>query len=178
MVKFITFALFSILIFSLFGCSDSDSENKGSIITPMLLLPADNDISGWVSFGSYEEANDYNSLYDIIGIDAQVYIDNGFLSGVFQQYIDSAGKGTIDIRIYDQGNEANASMTYTRIGSGIGIPWGGAGREARIDKTIVASYMIEFWQKNFFVQVIIDEKTDEALNIAKQFASYISKRIG
>jgi hypothetical protein len=37
--------------------------------------------------------------------------------------------------------------------------------------------MVEFWQENFFVQVVIEEKSDEALNIAKLFASHVSSEI-
>jgi len=164
-------------VFTIYGCS-SDDDNKSSLITPALLLPADDEISGWLSLGAYEEANDYDSLYEIIDGGAQVYIDNGFSSGAFQQYISSTGKGTITLRIFDQGSEANASITYDKVSTGIGIPWSGAGEDARIDQTALASYTIEFWQRNFLIQVVIDEKTDEALNIAKLFASHISKNIG
>jgi len=162
----------------MYGCSNDDTGDNSSLINPAILLPADDEISGWVSLGTYEEANDSDSLYGIIDGGAQVYIDNGFTSGAFQQYINSTGKGTVTLRIYDQGSEANASITYDKVGTGIGIPWSGAGKNARIDQTALASYTIEFWQRNFLIQVVIDDKTDEALNIAKLFASHISKNIG
>ena len=172
---FIVFSLLSISAF-IIGCSQDNSGNNTAMVTPALLLPADEEISGWVNFGSYEEANNFDSLYEIIDGVAQVYIDNGFVSGVFQQYISSVGGSTVTLRIYDQGNEANASITFDKVG--IGIPWNGVGREARINETTLASYIIEFWQRNFFIQIAIDQKTDEALDIAKLFASHISRNIG
>jgi hypothetical protein len=172
------FVIFSLLSISAFiiGCSQDNSGNNTAIVTPALLLPADEEISGWVNFGSYEEANNFDSLYEIIGGVAQVYIDNGFVSGVFQQYISSAGGNTVTLRIYDQGNDANASITFDKVG--VGIPLNDVGREARINETTLASYTIEFWQRNFFIQVVIDQKTDEALNTAELFASYLSRNIG
>lgn len=175
--KTILLALILITVFIIYGCSDNESDGNNTPITPVLLLPFDNDINGWVSFGAYEEANDYDSLYNIIGKTAQTYIDNGFISGVFQEYIDSTGKGTIYVRIYDHGEESNASMIYNKIANGIGVAWNGAGTEARIDEAYASNYIIEFWQKNFFVQVITDEKTADALSIAKLFATEISKNI-
>ena len=175
--NFSTRALLIICIF-IFGCSEDDSGDVILDIDPVLLLPMDDEIRGWVSFGSYEAADDYDGLYKIIGDIAQVYVDNGFVSGVYQQYIDTMGKDTVTVNIYDQGSEANASIIYGAVAKGLGTPWGAVGREARITETSLASYTIEFWQKNFFVQVIIDEQSDIALSIAKLFASDISRNIG
>jgi len=172
--------LYIVVILAIYSCSSkkTDSENEG-ILSPIALLPADEEISGWYALGVYDEAEDYESLYYIIDGGAQVFIDNGFITGVFQMYTGSAGFGSeVTIRIYDQGNEKNAKTVYDKIATGIGIPWNGAGTDARIDESALASYTIEFWQKNFFVQVIIQQKTDATLNIAKIFASHISKKIG
>ena len=171
-------SLVMICVFIIFGCSGNDDTGDVILdIDPVLLLPMDDEIRGWVSFGSYEVADDYDSLYKIVGNIAQVHVDNGFVSGVYQQYIDTMGKGTVTINIYNQGSEANASVIYGAVAKGLGTPWGAVGREARIT-TSLASYTIEFWQKNFFVQVTIDEQTDIALSIAKLFAMDISRNIG
>jgi len=172
--------LYIFIILAICSCSSdkTDSQN-GGILSPIELLPADEEISGWYALGVYDEADDYESLYYIIDGGAQVFIDNGFLTGIFQIYVSSTGFGSeITLRIYDQGNEKNAKAVYDKIATGIGIPWNGAGTDARIDESALASYTIEFWQKNFFVQVIIQQKTDVALNIAEIFASHISKKIG
>ncbi|MGB9594663.1 MAG: DUF6599 family protein [Candidatus Poribacteria bacterium] len=168
-----------VIILFIYGCSEENADNN-SILSPIALLPTDNEISGWTTLGAYEEADDYDSLYAIIDGGAQVFIDNGFVSGAFQEYISSiseiGGAGVV-VRIYDQGSEENAKTVYDKTSTGITIPWNGAGKEARIDQSALASYIIEFYQRNFFVQVYIQQKTDEALNIAKLFASHISKKI-
>ena len=168
---------------ALSGCGDNSEENGNiTLLTPADLLPDDNDISGGESVGVYDEANDYDALYDLINGGAELYIDNGFVSAAFQIYIACVGGACSDVpvhvRIYDQGTEANAVAVYDRIATGIGIPWNGAGVEARVDESGLATYTIEFWQRNLFVQVLIEEKSDDALNIAKLFASHISKKIG
>jgi hypothetical protein len=151
-VKFCWLMCIAILI-AMSGCGEESEEGgKRTMLTPGDLLPDDNDISGWVSVGAYEEANDY---------------DGGVCSTAL-----------VHMRIYDQGSEDNAMATYDRVATGIGIPWNGAGVEARIDESGLASYMVEFWQQSFFVQIIIEEKTDEALNVAKLFASHVSGEIG
>lgn len=166
-----------IAILFIYGCSEENADNNNSILSPITLLPTDNEISGWTTLGAYEEADDYESLYAIIDGGAQIFIDNGFVSGAFQEYISSIGGASIIVRIYDQGSEGNAKIVYDKTSTGIAIPWNGAGKEARIDQSALASYIIEFYQRNFFVQVYIQQKTDEALNVAKLFASHISKKI-
>lgn len=169
-----------ITVLSIYACSEESTGDNKSILSPIALLPTDNEISGWTALGAYEEADDYDSLYAIIDGGAQVFIDNGFVSGAFQEYISSTGGvggANVIVRIYDQGSEANAKIIYDKTSTGLTIPWSGAGKEARIDQSALASYIIEFYQRNFFVQVYIQQKTDEALNIAKLFASHISKKI-
>ncbi len=170
------------LIFSVSGCGGNDSDEVKSLLDPVDLIPRDDEISGWARLGTYDEANDYDSLYAVIDGGAQIFIDNGFVSAVFQQYnCTSSGSecssALVTLRIYDQGNEENAQKVYDRTATGIGRPWNGAGTEARIDESGLASYMIEFWTKNFFVQVIIDDKSDSALNVVKLFASHISGKV-
>lgn len=166
------------------GCSKESDNGEGSkaMLAPVDLLPDDNDISGWECLGAYEEANDYDALYDIIDGGAEIFIDNGFVSAAFQSYNECIGgvcsTALVHLRIYDQGTEAGAQEVYDKTATGIGIPWDGAGTEARVDETGLATYMVEFWHRNLFVQVIIEEKTDEALNVAKLFASHVSDRIG
>jgi len=68
------------------GCGAKDPDEASSLLTPIDLIPADDEISGWVKLGVYDEATDYDSLYDLIDGGAQIFIDNGFVSSAFQQY--------------------------------------------------------------------------------------------
>jgi hypothetical protein len=172
-----------VILIAASGCSEEPEEgDKKAFLTPVDLLPDDNDISGWTSVDTYQEANDYDGLYDLINGGAEVFIDEGFVSAAFQTYNYCVGgicsAALLHLRTYDQGSEENARAVYDKVGTGIGIPWDEAGAEARIDESGLATYMVEFWQQNFFVQVVIEEKTDEALNVAKLFASHASSEIG
>ena len=181
--------MFMAIVIAMSGCDtnsdEDDNDNNGNGLTTLLspadLLPDDDAISGWESIGVYDEANDYDELYDLINGGAEVYIDNGFVSAAFQIYIDCVGgvceDAAVHVRIYDQGSEANAAAVYDRVATGIGMPWHEAGMEARIDESALAVYTVEFWQRNMYVQVLIEEKSDAALNIAKLFASHVSREI-
>lgn len=173
-----------IVLLTISGCAKELENGGASMLTPADLLPGDDDISGWGSVGAYEEIKDYDGLYDIndmINGEAEVFIEEGFVSMAFQIYENCIGETSImaavHLRIYDQGSAENAWTLYDRIATGIGIPWDGAGAEARIDERAFAAYTIEFCQRNFFVQVIIEDKTDEALSIAKLFAARVSDEI-
>jgi hypothetical protein len=174
-----------------YGCGeDSVGEENGddnggirpSILSPADVLPDEDDISNWKNLTPCEEANDYDGLYDLIDGAAEVYIDNGFVSAAFQVYNhcvdDVCDFRVVHVRVYDQGSADDARAVYDKISTGIGIPWDGAGTEARIDESALAAYTVEFWQRNFFVQIIIEEKTDEGLSVVKLFAAHISEEIG
>ena len=165
--------LFMFVLVVLSGCGEEEGNVK-TILTPADLLPDDNDISGWLTLGAYDEANDSDGLFDLINGGAEIFIDEGFVSAVFQIYV--GDMGTVRLRIYDQGSETNALIVYERVALGFGIPWDGAGTEARIDESDL-TYTVEFWQKNFYVKVTIEERTEEALNVAKLFASQVSIQI-
>ena len=189
MIARLCWFMFMAIVIAVSGCDtnsdEDDNDNNGNgmttLLSPAHLLPDDDAISGWESVGVYDEANDYDELYDLINGGAEVFIDNGFVSAAFQIYINCVGGACADaavhVRIYDQESEANAAAVYDRVATGIGMPWHEAGMEARIDESGLAVYTVEFWQRNMFVQVVIEEKTDEALNIAKLFASHISREI-
>ena len=171
-----------IAVLMIAGCSEqSEDDDRVSILIPADLLPDDEDISGWGGVGAYEEANDYDGLFNIINGGAEDFIDEGFVSAAFQIYENCFGEvcslALVHLRIYDQGSSENAVTVYDKVATGIGIPWDGAGINARIDESAIAAYTIEFWQENFFVQIVIEEKTEDSLNIAKLFASHVSNQI-
>ncbi|MBC8233148.1 hypothetical protein H8E77_26680, partial [bacterium] len=135
------------ILITMSGCKKESEAGKKTVLTPVNLLPGDNDISGWIRENAYDEANDHDSLYALIDGAGEVFIENGFVSAAFQQY--TSGTLKVHLRIYNQGNEANAKKIYDKLFIGVGIPWDGAGTAARIDETGLASYMVEFWQRNF-----------------------------
>jgi len=85
----------------------------------------------------------------------------------------------LEVYIFNQGTPQNAQDLYenpfAKPGHGKETP--DLGEKARIDMTPLFSYGVDFVQKGFFVRVIIQDKTEEGLNVALSFAHKISKRI-
>lgn len=170
-----------IVLIIISGCAEESEDSDRAMLAPADLLPDDYDISAWRKLNIYDEANDFDGLHDFIGSEAGMFVDEGFASAVFQWYEecinDVCSLVKIHLSVYDQGDSENAMAVYERVDKGVSVPWDGAGTEARIDESKLEEYVVEFWQRNFFIQVGIEEKSDKSLNVAKLFASHISSGI-
>ena len=170
-----------IILIMVSGCTEEPGNNDDVMMAPADLLPGDYDISAWRRANAYDEANDFDSLQEIVGSEAEEIIDEGFESAVFQMYEecinDVCSLVKIHLSVYDQGDSESARAVYDRLSTGIDIPWDGAGTESRVDESDLGNYTVEFWQENFFIQVGIEEKTDGSLNVVKLFASHVSSGI-
>jgi len=161
-----------------FAWADQVSEKSGKLLGIMSLVPADDKIPGWKRSEKLLRASSEEELYKIFDGGASLYIQHGFHSFVGQSY--RGPKGTeLEVYIFDQGNPQNAEDLYenpfakpTRVKQISNL-----GEKARIDMSPLFCYGVEFIQKGFFVRVIIQDKTDEGLNVATSFARLISKRI-
>jgi len=159
------------------GDTDPNSGEQPKDKTPFELLPRDNDISGWMREGMPIEATNYNELYDVINGGAQKYIDNGFVSAAFQDYKNTAGL-SLQLAIYEHANEANVDALYEDLMPPATQPLIIEGiAKGRIDESALMAYTIEFQKGKFFVQIIINEKSEDALGIGKLFAQHIANEI-
>ena len=168
---------FSVLLFGL-AWADQVSERSEKLLGATSLLPADDEIQGWKRSEKFLQASKEEELYKLFNGGAGLYIQHGFHSFVGQNY--KGPKGTeLELYIFDQRTPQNAedlyenpfnkpsrSKTITNLGG-----------KARIDEGPLFCYGIDFIQKGFFVRVIIQDKTEEGLNVAISFARFISKRI-
>ena len=144
----------------------------------MKFLPGDDEIPGWKRSEKVLRASNEEELYRIFNGGASLYIQHGFRSYVGQSY--KGPKGTdLEVYIFDQGTPQNAGdlfeNPYTKPSRIKEIA--DLGEKARIDMTPLFCYGVDFIQKGFFVRVIIQDKTEEGLNVAISFARFISKRI-
>ena len=82
------YCLFICLVFLIIisGCAEESEDGDVALLAPADLLPDDYDISGWRGAGIYDEASDFDSLHDLAGSEAGVFVDEGFVSAVFQKY--------------------------------------------------------------------------------------------
>ena len=150
-------------------------EKSGGV---MSLLPADDEVPGWRRSEKFLRAANDEELYRIFNGGASLYIQHGFRSFGGQSYRGPKGV-ELEIYIFDQRTPKNAEdlyeNPYAKPGRMKEIP--DLGEKARIDMTPLFSYGVDFVLKGFFVRVIIQDKTDDALNSAMAFARLISKRI-
>ena len=161
-----------ILMAGFLGACGEGEESPGDRQSLVELLPRDGDISGWTRDGAFSEATNYTSLYDLIDGAAEKFIDNGFVSSVFQSYRDAAGL-QLELRIYQMDSEENARKLYDELVPAATIPWVDSVETGRIDNSALAAYTVEFRVEDLFVQTVIYEKSDRALEIAKLFASHV-----
>jgi hypothetical protein len=138
------------------------------------LLPADNEIPGWVKDGPPQTAETPDELFGLIDGAAPVYIENGFVECIFQDYMgDIMGTPTtLQARVFDQGNAENASSLYDALGTGLETDWDGAGSEARINYLLPFNFTLEFWRNRFYVHLNINREADSltALQTIQAFA--------
>ena len=144
----------------------------------MPFLPGDDEMPGWKRSEKVLRALNEEELYKVFNGGASLYIQHGFRSYVGQSY---KGPKSIEIEvdIFDQGTPQNAGdlfeNPYTKPSRIREIA--NLGEKARIDMTPLFCYGVDFIQKEFFVRVIIQDKTEEGLHVAISFARSISKRI-
>jgi len=158
--------------------ADQVSEGAEKLLGAMTFLPADDEIPGWKRSEKILRASNEEELYKIFNGGASLYIQHGYHSFVGQSYKGPKGL-ELEAQIFDQGTLQNADDLYenpytkpTRMEE---IP--NLGEKARIDMTPLFAYGIDLIQKGFFVRVMIQDKTEEGLNMAISFAQFISKRI-
>jgi hypothetical protein len=171
-----------ILAFSVFFLgvypAEAASERNEKLLGMMSLLPGDNEIPGWSRSEKLLDAFNEEGLYKIFNGGASLYIQHGFQIFVGQSY--KGPKGVeLEIYIFNQGTPQNAEDLYenpfTKPSRSKEIT--NLGEKARIDMTPLFCYGVDLIQKGFFVRVIIQDRTEEGLNVAISFARAISKRI-
>ena len=154
------------------------SERPEGLLGLMSLLPMDDEFPGWKRSEKFLRASNEEELYRILNGGASLYIQHGFHSFVGQSFKGPKG-AEVEVYIFDQGTAQMAEdlyeNPYTKPSRMKEIP--NLGEKGRIDMTPLFAYGVDFIQKGFFVRVMIQDKTDEGLNVAVSFARFISKRI-
>ena len=149
-----------------------------NLLGAMTFLPADDEVPGWNRSEKVLRALNEEELYRVFNGGASLYIQHGFHSFVGQSYKGPKGK-ELEVYIFDQGTPQNAGDLFedpftkpSRVKDMANL-----GEKARIDESALFCYGIDYIQKGFLVRVIIQDRTEEGLNVAISFARAISKRI-
>lgn len=168
---------FSILFLG-FGWADQVSEAPEKPLGAMTFLPGDDEIPGWKRSEKTLSASNEEELYKVFNGGASLYIQHGFRSYVGQGY-KGPKRTELEVYIFDQRTPQNAEdlfeNPYTKPSRNSEIA--NLGEKARIDMTPLFCYGVDFIQKGFFVRVMIQDRTEEGLNVAISFARSISNRI-
>jgi hypothetical protein len=158
--------------------TDQVSERPEKLPGIISLFPQDDEVLGWKRSEKLLRASNEEELYRIFNGGASLYIQHGFRAFVEQSYKGPNGL-ELEVYIFNQGTSQNAEDLYenpfakpTRVKQISSL-----GEKARIDMTPLFCYGVDFVQKGFFVRVVIQDKTEEGLNVATSFARLISKRI-
>jgi hypothetical protein len=168
---------FAVLLIG-FAWGDPVAGRPEKLLGAMSLLPVDDDIPGWKRSEKLLRASNEEELYEVLNGGASLYLQHGFHSFVGQSY---KGPKATDLQVYifNQGTSQNAEDLYenpfTKPTRGKEIA--NLGEKARIDMTPLFCYGVDLIQKGFFVRVVIQDKSEEGLNVAISFARSISKRI-
>jgi len=151
------------------------SQNASGAIDPADLLPIDNDISGYLRKGSTAIMTDEQSIYAAIDGEAQLYIDYGFMEGVNQLY--SNGNIDIGVQLFNQGNSTNAKELFDHFQPTSPELLSQNDSTALIENALASQYEIIATNQSFLIRITTTEKTDFALNMAKQFYWNINNKI-
>jgi hypothetical protein len=175
--KGILFFWISIVVVG-FALADQGAEKPEKLLGMARLLPADDEIRGWKLSEKLLEASKEEEFYRLFNGGAVLYIKHGVRSFVGQSY-KGPNEKDLEVYIFDQGSPQNAKNLYED-------PFNKSSREkeisdlgekARLDESALFCYGIDYIQKGFLVRVIIQDRTEEGVNVAISFARAISKRI-
>ncbi len=167
--------ILSLFCFFIFCAKESPEQEPKDVVE---LIPLDNEISGWTRSSAMRIAENETQLYDLIDGEATIYVERGFAKCAFQDYADSAAIIELNLRIFDQEDSANAHSVYAYLEQPGSIPWtdGNAGVEARYIM-VGYSYILDFYDDKFYVNITISDNTASGLSVAKLFALNISSAI-
>lgn len=155
------------------GCRRSVDSGAGA--DPTDLLPVNNDISGFTKKGSAAIMKDEQSIFDAIDGAAGKYIDYGFVEGVQQMYTNVSID--IDVQILNQGSQANAEGIFQDFLPSSPEWISNNNPQAVIEHALLTGYIIYYTRENIFMQIHTFDKSNYALNMAKQFVWNIDMKI-
>ena len=140
------------------------------------LLPENDDISGWLRDGDPILATDMDSLAMLINGAAPFYLERGVVEALFQDYINHDDL-FLTLEIYRMPTQEQARQLYADIEADKPEQLEQIGNEARLMSGVIDAYLLEFWQKTFFIRLTIDEKSAYSKEVIVNFANHVSGQI-
>lgn len=139
-------------------------------------LPEDEEIFGWLRDGDPMLATDLDSLTMLINGAAPFYLERGVLEVLFQDYINQDDV-FLTLEIYRTPSKEQAQSLYTAIEVENPETLENLGHEARLMSGLIGAYLLEFWQKTYFIRLTITEKSEYSREAIVNFAKHVSNQI-
>ncbi len=161
--------LLSFLLLALVSNSTEASEKDMKALTP-----PDNEIAGWELDETYF-ASDAESLMARINGGGPFYIERGSKEVLFQEY--TKGSQYVSLEVYRMADKTSAGKLYSDINAIKPESRKDLGDEGRFDGGLIGNYLVEFRHREFFVRLMISQKSTISKNAILAFAKAISGRI-
>lgn len=139
------------------------------------LIPKDDGVLGWIRDDEPYLATDEQSLSEFINGAAPFYIEHGAVEVVFQDYAKEDVYLTLEI--YRMKDDEKAKELYADIDSENPEPLEEIGTEGRFVGGLIGAYLVEYWQKSFFIRLTITEKSATSKEVILTFANTVSEKI-
>ncbi len=158
--------LFIFFVNSALAASDSEI---------LKLVPNDDELADWIRDGETALATDEESLSGLINGAAPFYIEHGAAEIIFQDYI--KGDVWLTLEIYRMKTEEQAKRLYAEINVENPETLKATGTEGRLVSGLIGVYLLESWQKTFFIRLTITDKSQQSKETILNFAKTVSKKI-
>ncbi len=166
---------YSLVLFGVFYLDCRKSVDAGAGSDPSDLLPVKDDISGFQKNGGNAIMTDLQSITAAIDGAAEVYY-RGFIEGTQQMY--GNGSIDIDIRIMNYSTVNYAKRVYQEFYPSSPEAISSGAPEVVIEHALLTGYSLYYTKETLFIEIHTFEKSNFALNMAKQFCWNIDKKVG
>ena len=138
-------------------------------------LPQDGEVQGFQREGETSFGEGLTGLAAIIDGGAEVYVKLSAKAGVFQDYaVASEARERVTATVY-QAEDAGKLYREIYPGRSQAVPGIGEGARSRLD--LFGATELDFYQGNYYVELVITSARPTALEQLRQFAEVISRRM-
>lgn len=138
-------------------------------------VPNDDEISEWIHDGETAVATDEESLSGFIDGAAPFYIDHGAVEVVFQDY--AKDDVYLTLEIYRMNTQEQAKGLYADIEAENPEALEDIGTAGRLVSGLIGAYLLEYWQKTFFIRLTITDKSQQSKEAILDFAKTVSQKM-
>ena len=140
------------------------------------LIPGSNEIDGWFRENVTMLENNKNrfSRYPLM------LLKSGAVTGAVQKFFSQKQKPVaLEVALYDMRKPANAKKIYDLLSINTEKKWSldYNGAESRIDDSRLLAYLLDLRKGRYFIRIIIDDKSPQSLQTAKEFVKTLDSKI-